>query len=775
MSGNTVDIRVVAHDLATRTMDGVGKGLLGIGKGMKAIAAAGTAVQVLSGAAAAGAQLLPIALTLPAALGAGAFAMATFKTATAGFSDALNAKDAKAFAEATKDMPAPMREAAQAGREVKESFKAVQKEVQASFWDGMAEPIKKLGATYLPVLNERMVNIATGMNLMGKNLANGLQSPLVVGAVKKIGDNTANMFLNMKGAAANFGTGLIKLGGIGSTYLPQVGTAIDKVAEKFSNWVNAGSADGSIKKMIDGAIAGFKDLGAIGKNVGSILASVFRGLAGGAASPLASLRELTARVAEFMKSLQAQNALRAFGDMLRTVARVVQDVLMAALRQLAPIIEQLSPVVATVAEALGKTLTSAIEVVGPIIRNLATWMNENKETLAKWAQAALVAWAAFKGYTILTAVAAAIRGVVTAAAAGGGLAGVAGLLAKVAGVVGLGLIAKQLDDINMSAAGMDASKLGYFEGELHNMVGAFQQLATDPGSVFTEIADEWNKGVQDFKTGASDAGLAFAELKRMITGFEIKPFEVDVKTDVGRAKVDSFMKEVSSVTPMVNINGNTNEAGFALRTILAEIAAGRSTVNIDGQAMPAQEALRMVMNMISTSAGIVTINGNKMPAGEALAGLIQEITGQKPVVNIGANTSGANSSLQGFVNTWNGYTIRMNAVVSSRIGGLAKGGAGSGMTWVGERGPELVRTMAGGGNRGRGRTLVGERGPELVNLPPGSQVTPTGKTQAMLAAQGGSAGGGGGSLVSFAGGLDSAFATLFMKLVRERKIIIQGV
>lgn len=82
----------------------------------------------------------------------------------------------------------------------------------------------------------------------------------------------------------------------------------------------------------------------------------------------------------------------------------------------------------------------------------------------------------------------------------------------------------------------------------------------------------------------------------------------------------------------------------------------------------------------------------------------------------------------------------------------------------------VVGAAASGGVRSN-MTLVGERGPELVNLAPGSQVTPAGQTAGLLA--GGSGGGGSTqTVVSFAGDLDTAFATAFMKLQRSGAITI---
>lgn len=69
---------------------------------------------------------------------------------------------------------------------------------------------------------------------------------------------------------------------------------------------------------------------------------------------------------------------------------------------------------------------------------------------------------------------------------------------------------------------------------------------------------------------------------------------------------------------------------------------------------------------------------------------------------------------------------------------------------------------ASGGARS-GLTMVGEHGRELVKLPAGSQVYPNEATERMLGGEGRS-GGSTQVVVEFAGNLDSAFATAFMKM-----------
>lgn len=78
--------------------------------------------------------------------------------------------------------------------------------------------------------------------------------------------------------------------------------------------------------------------------------------------------------------------------------------------------------------------------------------------------------------------------------------------------------------------------------------------------------------------------------------------------------------------------------------------------------------------------------------------------------------------------------------------------------------PQIPYLAAGGTVASGGLAVVGERGPELVSLPTGATVHPNGSP----------AGGSGVLVVKFAGNTDSAFATAFMRLVREKTIQIEA-
>jgi hypothetical protein len=80
----------------------------------------------------------------------------------------------------------------------------------------------------------------------------------------------------------------------------------------------------------------------------------------------------------------------------------------------------------------------------------------------------------------------------------------------------------------------------------------------------------------------------------------------------------------------------------------------------------------------------------------------------------------------------------------------------------------IVGAMGGGPRSGM--TWVGEQGPELVRLPFGSTVMPHGQSEQMAAAMAGAPTRPAAVTVNFTGQTDTVFATAFMKLVRTGQI-----
>jgi hypothetical protein len=775
---------------------GIALGEVGIGLAKVGVAgnAMSAALSVGGGAAGALSQLAPAALLLPGALLAGAAAMQTFKLATNGFGEAVGAGlsgDLEAFAEATKKMHPEMAKAAGEVVKLKPRLDDLKKTVQGKFWDGFSKEIAKTADNILPALSRELPGIAEGFNRIGKSALQAAQTGFFKSDIQIILFNTGKTLKNMGSVAADALTGFVRLGAAGSSYLPRLGKAIDQVATKFANWTEkiTDGDDSQFHQWVEGAITGFKDLAGIVKNVGSSIGSVFKGLGGDMRSPLASLRELTGQVAAFLKTAAAQDGLKMLGETLRVVGEVVGRVVMTALRELMPTLVELAPVAQEVARTLGDLLVSALETLGPIIRGVASVFNTfpglvGPATVAvvgfvaavktmQAVNAATTALAAFRAGLAGTAASTAAAGT-SAAAAGAGFAAMRGKLLKFGAVAGLAVVAAQFGEIDVKARG-SADSIGH----ARDAVGQFTSAAAslDLGFFFDQF-------IEEAKFGA----VVWQQFKNMVSGWQPDPIKFDVNVGPAQEQVTGFMNSLKGKVGTVNINGRTEDASQALANIVQAINAGQGEVDINGTKVPAQQALDQVIRQIDTAGGMVDINGNKVPAGQALAGFLSQANSSRGTVQVGANTAGANSSVSGFVSRWNGYTIRMNAVVSSRIGGLAAGGPvvgpGSGTSDTaglfalsnGEYVATARQVDAAGGPSAFGR-LMGllERG-EIRHLAGGGETSPIRATAqaAMRTPPAVRASSGRGAQVTFSGNTSDALATVIMSMIRTNKIQIKA-
>lgn len=341
-----------------------------------AFGAMGGSIKVVAGAAAAVEQLAGAALLLPAGALAGAAAFGTLKIATSGFGDAMkNLDDPAKFAEAIGKLSPNARAAAVAVRGLKPQLDSLKESVQDGLFDGFAGTIKNLGSRYLPVLKTQLSSIASQMNQMAQYAADTLMKPAVVESVTKALSGTDGLFKNMKTSLGDVLEGFISLAGIGAKYLPRLGTAISNVSAKFKDWISTNPD--KITRLIDDSIAGFKDLGAIFRNLVAIAGTVFTGLSDGQGSFLSGLRETTTEVRKFLETTKAQEALKSLGASMSAVSDVMRTVLITALQELTPVVIAIGPAIKTFAELVGKALVRVIRAAAPVLEWFATLLAEH--------------------------------------------------------------------------------------------------------------------------------------------------------------------------------------------------------------------------------------------------------------------------------------------------------------------------------------------------------------------------------------------------------------
>jgi phage-related minor tail protein len=336
--------------------------------------------------------------------------------------------------------------------------------------------------------------------------------------------------------------------------------------------------------------------------------------------------------------LETAGALDKVNDQTTTAAQKVQAMRNQFDLWLASMVSVKGPLgdVAAGLEAFGPTAMAAIGAIGPLLVMLK--MNGVVGALRGVAGAEAEVGAAG-----------------AAAASESGAGGLLAVLGRLAGVAGLGAAAvavgKIVEESHGGAAEFDkwtASMTNFdtvSQGALVNFGRGMQQLVTDPGKSIGDIGKQFGEIFDQFGSGTSAAGAAWQSMMRTINGVHIDPVKVDMNTEGAYDKIQAFIGQVQSYAPVVNINGNNNNAIFAYKEILSEIQAGKAEIVIDGKPIPAQQALATVKKEIDASVGQVTINGQTMPASQALGMFLGEAAASRGKVVIDADPATAYSQL----------------------------------------------------------------------------------------------------------------------------------
>lgn len=232
---------------------------------------------------------------------------------------------ANAYADALSKISPEAREVVKVLRGLADEWRDVQFAVQDAAFEGVAEDISDLAEVYLPLLKTGLSDIAGEFNDMEGFAFDALMDPDVVQAVNDVLANTAGFLDNAETALGDFIAGFIELAGIGSEFLPEMGSWIADIAEAFREWVETDPE--AIREFIEDGLEGFSDLWDIISNLIGIVGALFEGLGSGAENEgktfLQMISDMTADILEFIQSPAAQGFLGFIGN----VAKLLIDTL----------------------------------------------------------------------------------------------------------------------------------------------------------------------------------------------------------------------------------------------------------------------------------------------------------------------------------------------------------------------------------------------------------------------------------------------------------------
>lgn len=372
-----------------------GKAALGITAFANAMAAA-TVVAV---------NLAPVVAAafavLPGVILGGVVAMGVFKIATMGVGDALKAAggDSKTFEEAIKGLSPQAQKFARAWRDAGQSLKPVQQAMQNAFFNKTGPEINKISKAALG-LKKEAVGTAEGFNQVFRRVLEFGSSGTAIVTVRSLLNGVRAMLLRIAPAVKPLLTGFFNLARQAGQFGDALGGGIASGMVKFGNFLNNVNLEG----VFDRAMEVLRPLGDLLKNIGSIISSVFTGLALDGGASLGVIGEMVGVLADFLKTAEGQEGLGAIGAAIQAIAGATGEVFLALLKELTPVLVTLAPGIAEFATTIADILVPAIETAGPVLNTFAGFLTDHAGTVAKIAVAIYALAAAMKVYNAIAKV-----------------------------------------------------------------------------------------------------------------------------------------------------------------------------------------------------------------------------------------------------------------------------------------------------------------------------------------------------------------------------------
>lgn len=379
----------------------MGKAAKSAAVGALAITSLVHGVQLVAGAIA---VLAPLAAAtfaaLPGLILAGMSAMAVFKASISGVGEALKLAggDAAKFEEAVAKLSPQAGAFARAFRAATEALKPMQQAMQNAFFNNTSGEVGKITKGILS-LRKEAVGAADGFNQVFRRVLEFGSSTSFIEAVRSSLVGVRAFLLNIDGAIKPLLTAFANLAKQAGAFGGDLGNSVAGGMTKLAEAMNSVDLAATFEK----AMVVLRPLGEILKNVGSIISSVFGGLTTDAGGALGVIGELTGKLAEFLKSAEGQEALKALGQALATISGEAGKVFLTLLQELAPVIVALAPALGELAKQASAVLVPALQAVGPLLQGLAGFISDNLPLVESLAAAVGVLVLAHKAHEAILA------------------------------------------------------------------------------------------------------------------------------------------------------------------------------------------------------------------------------------------------------------------------------------------------------------------------------------------------------------------------------------
>ena len=375
-----LEVEVDRDGAAARSSLNLGKSLGTLGKSLGGLVGgfaglsvgASSLTSVLAGTAAAVQAIAPAAALATTGVLALQLATNTVKLAMVGVKEAIDvAFDPEAkpeeLAKALGKLAPEARDFVLQLRSMRDTFKDVQQQVQANFFDGFDDALISLSTDVLPQVSTALLSTSTILNQMANGVAaaaielgaNGTLQTALLGATEGL----ANLSKIPGQATTAFG----QLAAAAAPSFERVTQAAATAFEKVAGKIDAAFKSGGLESAIDGAVDAIAQLGRIAGNVFGGLGNIIGTVTSQGDGLFSTLERVTQAFEDVTASDGFQQALKALIQTGTVVLDTVLPLISTALQALGPVFQALAAPVQILVRALGDGLTRVVTALSPVL------------------------------------------------------------------------------------------------------------------------------------------------------------------------------------------------------------------------------------------------------------------------------------------------------------------------------------------------------------------------------------------------------------------------
>lgn len=135
-------------------------------------------------------------------------------------------------------------------KDVNEKTSQMESAFNRAFWDQAAQPIRELADSVLPTLQTGLVAVADAQGKWFRAIADTVKQQSNIDALAATLENTRAATETAGEGVGNLVQGILRLGQVGSAYLPVLAQEFNRVAAAFAKWAQEGADSGSIDAAI---------------------------------------------------------------------------------------------------------------------------------------------------------------------------------------------------------------------------------------------------------------------------------------------------------------------------------------------------------------------------------------------------------------------------------------------------------------------------------------------------------------------------------------------